>query len=167
MEIGEDLNLVEKKGDYHPNDTVIQIAADTEDAPISKEISESQSGRIDTVITEKEDLSRRKPVLVATGSPDNPLAETAGGQGQALTRGNLVPRFEKPHVSVDAKLVEGNTKLTNSPPRIPRLVNPGHNEEKKKQKEKTHKKGGKVKKILTVIELIAFVSVMGLLIASL
>lgn len=60
---------MEKKGDYHPNDAVIQIAADTEDAPISKEISESQSGRIDTVITEKEDLIRRKPVLVATGSP--------------------------------------------------------------------------------------------------
>ncbi|KAH9771142.1 Mechanosensitive ion channel protein [Citrus sinensis] len=128
MEIGEGLNLVEKKGDYHPNDAVIQIAADTEDAPISKEISESQSGRIDTVITEKEDLIRRKPVLVATGSPDNPLAETAGGQGQSFDSGKF-----------------------------------GHNEEKKKQKEKKHKKGGNVKKILTVIELIAFVS---LLVAS-
>lgn len=84
---------MEKKGDYHPNDTVIQIAADTEDAPISKEISESQSGRIDTVITEKEDLIRRKPVLVATGSPDNPLAETAGGQGQSFDSGKFGPKI--------------------------------------------------------------------------
>lgn len=84
---------MEKKGDYHPNDAVIQIAADTEDAPISKEISESQSGRIDTVITEKEDLIRRKPVLVATGSPDNPLAETAGGQGQSFDSGKFGPKI--------------------------------------------------------------------------
>lgn len=41
MEGGKDLNLVEKKGGSHHNDTVIQIAADTEEAPVSKDISET------------------------------------------------------------------------------------------------------------------------------
>ncbi|KAL9423118.1 hypothetical protein AB3S75_035249 [Citrus x aurantiifolia] len=168
MEGGKDLNPVEKKGGSHHNDTVIQIAVDTEEAPVSRDISEthSQSNTINTEITEEEDCSHRNQLLVAAGSAslDKPPMETAGSQGQSLTRRKPVSRFGE---LIDAKLVEGNTELMNSPPRAPRLVTPGRNEKKKKQKEKEHRKGGKIKKILMVIELIAFVWVMGLLIGSL
>ncbi|KAK9230271.1 hypothetical protein WN944_023238 [Citrus x changshan-huyou] len=132
MEGGKDLNPVEKKGGSHHNDTVIQIAADTEEAPVSRDISEthSQSDTINTEITEEEDCSHRNQLLVAAGSAslDKPPTETAGSQGQSLTRRKPVSRFGE---LIDAKLVEGNTELMNSPPRAPRLVNPGRNEKKK------------------------------------